>query len=157
MCKHVKNLCQCLHFEIFLAAFFFMSNISGAQVVGKMSISCPSNISTNQSADVDQQGFNVLDAGLAIGRLTTATIYLNSPLEGESLVPDGERTGLIYWDIPVSTKEEKWIVCHYANTHVRLAKKLPSEVKSCKIAYRSKGAMRFILGTTEVISIRCSP
>lgn len=156
MNRNVKNSNSRLWAISASLLLFLLTESSYAQSATKAVTACPATLITRQSIDAAPDGFSALDSGSGSGRLITASFYSGAPDKGGALAPDGEENGHIFWSFGAAAGDENWIVCHYSDTRVRLARKLPAGVTSCRIAYRQQGGRRFVLGVSEIVSIQCT-
>jgi hypothetical protein len=116
---------------------------------------CPSTLTTHQEVIQVPDGFDVLPPKRDLSNLITAS-FVGGPLaENGVLAPDDEKGGVVYWKFGPSGDAENWMVCHYAGTTLRVARRLPTGVKECRLAYRSQAGRRFIPGVSDVASIHC--
>jgi hypothetical protein len=116
---------------------------------------CPSTLTTHQEVIDVPDGFNVLPPKRDLSNLMTAS-FVGGPLaENGVLAPDDEKGGVVYWRFGPSGDAENWMVCHYSGTNLRVARKLPSGVRECRLAYRSQSGRRLIPGVSDVTSVQC--
>jgi hypothetical protein len=98
---------------------------------------CPASMVVSETVD------SVPDGWKAIPRNGERRLYNVSVADGPfdqlaEQVPEeretGKHTSEAVWDLPVG--ETFWLVCHYANTNVTLARKLDPGIRRCVVSYK---------------------
>ena len=102
---------------------------------------CPSTLSVEQRAVEPPAGWSATDDG-SPHRLTGVTFFDGPPAERASLVygeeasAEKEWTGI--WNFEPNPRGY-WIACAYSGTSVVLSRRLPAEVKVCRVRYEQEG------------------
>jgi predicted secreted protein len=110
-------------------------------------LDCPGRLSTTQSA-----GGSIPSGWSAIARTTSAvqaaapgvavaaatapisiSMFEGPPAEMADLVPDNPNAKLQRWTFGKPRTRDIYIVCNYADTRIKLARKAPAEVASCTL------------------------
>lgn len=103
---------------------------------------CPESINTNQNISNSAADWAVINDS-SPHYLDTALFTDGEPLEKVYLHPDEETEGKVFsatWNFQESSNI--WLVCSYRITTVKLAKKIPANIKKCTVFYdKSKGVV----------------
>jgi hypothetical protein len=111
-------------------------------------LDCPSRLTTTQSASgpmpsgwsiVARTSSAVLAAtpGMAVAAATppiSISVFDGPPTEMADLVPDNPNAKLQRWTFGKPRARDIYIVCNYADTRLKLARKAPTEVTSCTLS-----------------------
>jgi hypothetical protein len=107
-----------------------------ANVAANAQVACPPNIKVEQKA-VAPSDWSV-DYSKKAAALSSATIFDGPPQEQASLKYDDERTTkdeiIQTWALPASDRGY-WIECGYTNTAALLRRKLPNDMRTCKVVF----------------------
>ena len=99
-------------------------------------VACPRTIAVEQKAAAPPTEWS-LGYAAAPAELSSVTIFDGPPEEQASLKYDDERTIkdeiVQTWELPASARGY-WIVCGYSNTAAQLRRKLPDDIRGCKVA-----------------------
>jgi hypothetical protein len=100
-------------------------------------ISCPMTISVKETAG-DVPGWTIVgeDGERYVDRVS---IFFGPPAGKGSLVPDSTRRRgrqeSDTWTFQPAAKEEHWLVCHYLDTRMVVARKLGEGTRRCVVTY----------------------
>lgn len=116
-----------------------ISRSVGAQG-SRVEIECPEEIKTKQTPITPPKGWAThVDTTNARQLFTGLAIYDGHPKDGATLFADESAeggsdasAGALY-KIPAG--REGYLVCQYTNTLVRLIKKLPKDIQSCRVKF----------------------
>jgi hypothetical protein len=104
-------------------------------------VDCPRTIAVEQKPAAIPNSWTAADDGLP-HRLASVTFFDGPPKEQASLVYDDtasagkEWTGI--WHFGPSPRGF-WIACGYSGTSVMFSRRLPAEVKVCRVTYEKEG------------------
>jgi hypothetical protein len=120
-------------------------------------VGCLMKVEVKQALGAPQSGWT---AGL--DKLPTEaagiSVFEGPPEEMADLVPDDGKdaadTRSDIWNLPQS-EHGYWLVCHYSNTTVTLARQLPATVTRCEAVYEKQ--QTFAGGAPVVRSVKCGP
>lgn len=122
--------------------FFVLSVLLGGGLVsGAHSappIECPATIMTNQLLRQSVPGWEGV-ADSEPRNFSYITFYSGHPNQKASLVPDAPNLPTTAkWTLTRATPtDEFWLGCHYHNTAVFLAKRIPPKAKECVATYKA--------------------
>jgi len=111
-------------------------------------LDCPARLSTTQSAGGPlPSGWSAIARtasavqaaapGVAIAAATppiSISVFDGAPAEMADLVPDNPNVKLQRWTFGKPRTRDIYIVCNYADTRIKLARKAPTEVTSCTLS-----------------------
>ncbi len=104
-------------------------------------VDCPRTLAVEQKPRETPAGWSAADNG-SPHRLDQVTFFDGPPAELASLVYDEEAsaekewTGI--WHFEPSPRGF-WIACAYSGTSIVLSRRLPAEVKVCRVTYEKEG------------------
>jgi len=120
-------------------------------------VGCPMKVEVKQAPAAPPSGWT---AGLDTlpTEATGVSVFDGPPEELADLVPDDGKdtadTRSDIWNLPKSDRGY-WLVCHYANTTVTLARQLPATVTRCEAVYEKQ--QTFAGGAPVLRSGKCGP
>src|SRR5215468_3880925 len=118
-------------------------------------VGCPMKVEVKQALATPQSGWT---AGLDQVPTEAAgvSVFDGPPEEMADLVPDDSKDAVDIrsdiWNLPQSDRGY-WLVCHYANTTVTLARQLPTTVTRCEVVYEKQ--QTFAGGAPVMRSSKC--
>jgi hypothetical protein len=120
-------------------------------------VGCPMKVEVKQALTAPPSGWT---AGLdkLPAEAAGVSVFDGPPEELADLVPDDSKDGADtrsdIWNLPHSDRGY-WLVCHYANTTVTLARPLPATVTRCEAVYEKQ--QTFAGGAPVMRSSKCGP
>jgi hypothetical protein len=110
-------------------------------------VDCPAQLATTQSTGgpppggwsiVARTSSAVLDAtpGMPVSAATppvSISVFDGPPAQMADLVPDNPNAKVQRWTFGKARTRDIYIVCNYADTRIKLARKAPAEVASCTL------------------------
>lgn len=75
----------------------------------------------------------------------SVSLFDGPPQELADLVPDNPSSRRPRWTLAKERKRDSYVVCNYADTRMKLARKVPAEVRSCAVD----------AGTGATVSVTC--
>ena len=111
-------------------------------------VDCPAQLSTTQSTGgplpggwsiVARTSSAILPAtpGMAVAAATppvSISVFDGPPAQMADLVPDNPNAKLQRWTFGKTRTRDIYIVCNYADTRIKLARKAPAEITSCTLS-----------------------
>ena len=71
----------------------------------------------------------------------TISVFDGPPVDMADLVPDDPNARIVRWTFAKTRTRDIYIVCHYADTRLALARKAPAEITSCQLAPNAPGVL----------------
>lgn len=71
----------------------------------------------------------------------SVSVFDGPPVEMADLVPDDPNARVVRWTFAKERTRDIYIVCHYADTRLALARKAPATVTSCTLATSAPGVV----------------
>jgi len=138
-------------------AFALLTLVAGLPSAVLADVGCLMKVEVKQALAAPPSGWT---AGL--DKLPTEaagiSVFEGPPEEMADLVPDDGKdaadTRSDIWNLPQSERGY-WLVCHYSNTTVTLARQLPATVTRCEAVYEKR--QTFAGGAPVVRSVKCGP
>lgn len=110
-------------------------------------LACPAMISTTQSVGgnvpAEWSAFARTPAamvsapvGAAVAgnsNVVSASMFDGPPQELAELVPDNPNARRHKWSLAKDRTRDAYVVCNYADTRMKLARKVPAQVRSCSV------------------------
>ena len=141
-------------YTLAVAFLTFMVSLPSAVLAD---VGCPMKVEVKQALVAPQSGWT---AGHDQVPTDSAgmSVFDGPPEEMADLVPDDSKdaanTRSDVWNLPQSDRGY-WLVCHYANTTVTLARQLPASVTRCEAVYEKE--QTFASGAPVMRSSKCGP
>src|SRR5262245_52091693 len=104
-------------------------------------VDCPRTLAVEQKPVETPEGWSAADDG-SPHRLDQVTFFDGPPADLASLVYDDEATAEKEWTGIWHFEPNPrgfWIACAYSGTSVVLSRRLPAEVKECRVTYEKEG------------------
>ncbi len=71
----------------------------------------------------------------------SVSVFDGPPVEMADLVPDDPNARVVRWTFAKDRTRDIYVVCHYADTRLALARKAPATVTSCHLATAAPGVV----------------
>ena len=71
----------------------------------------------------------------------SVSIFDGPPVQMADLVPDDPNARVVRWTFAKNRTRDIYVVCHYADTRLALARKAPATVTSCQLATNAPGVI----------------